>query len=140
MKIRDLLRQKPPPVTIRKSRSIQLAMRRLIDNKIGSLVVVDKNSDPIGIITERDIFHLAFRFRGDMMDMKVGDNITGKLVVGSPDDGIDQVAEVLTSNRIRHLPIINDKDKLCGIISKGDIIRAKTGHELVESEESEKHS
>ena len=70
MKISDLLKDKPPPVTINTNRTIQNAMRRLIENKIGSLVVTNDDGFPIGIITERDIFHLAYRYRGDMMDMK----------------------------------------------------------------------
>jgi CBS domain-containing protein len=73
MQIKDLLESKPPPVTIRSDQDVPDAMRLLIENQIGSLVVTDEKETPVGIITERDIFHLAFRYRGDMMDMKVGD-------------------------------------------------------------------
>lgn len=126
MKIKDLIKSKPPPVTIHTTRTIQDAMRTLIENKIGSLIVVNDDIRPIGIITERDIFHLAYRFRGDMMDMKIGDNMTCKLVLGKPDDDLEAVEKLLTVNRIRHLPVIDDQENLCGIISIGDIVKARS--------------
>ena len=124
MKVRDLLEFKKPPVTVRQNRTIQDCMRLLIDNKIGSLVVVDEDARPAGIITERDIFHLAFRYRGDMMDMRVKDNMTSKLVMGSPDDDLDSIADIINKNRIRHVPIMEDT-KLVGIVSIRDIVKAQ---------------
>lgn len=132
MKIKDLIKSKPPPVTIHFSKTIQDAMRELIDNKIGSLIVVDDSRQPIGIITERDIFHLAYRFRGDMMDMKIDDNMTCKLVLGRTDDDLEYVGQILTLNRIRHLPVVDDKNQLCGIISIGDIVKARAEGLLIE--------
>jgi CBS domain-containing protein len=125
MKIEDMIGSKPPPVTIYSHKTVQEAMRKLIENKIGSLVVINEEGQPLGIITERDIFHLAYRFRGDMMDMKVGTNMTCKLILGKPDYDVDHAARLLTDNRIRHLPIVDDNNKLCGIISVGDIVRAR---------------
>jgi CBS domain-containing protein len=102
-------------------------MRLLIDNHIGSLVVVDESENPVGIITERDIFHLAFRYRGDMMDMKVGDTMTSRLVLGAPEDDIEKAAKVMTDEHIRHLPILDEQEQLCGIVSIGDIVKARLG-------------
>ena len=125
MQVRDLLDSKPPPVTIRAEQDVPDAMRLLIEKRIGSLIVVDDKGGPVGIITERDIFHLAFRYRGDMMDMKVIDSMTSRLVTGSPEDNLDEVARLMTEKRIRHLPIMDDKDGLCGIVSIGDIVKAR---------------
>lgn len=127
MQIKDLLETKPPPITIRAEQDVPDAMRLLIDNHIGSLVVVDENENPVGIITERDIFHLAFRYRGDMMDMKVGDSMTSRLVLATPDDDIEKAARVMTDEHIRHLPIMDEQQQLCGIVSIGDIVKARLG-------------
>ncbi|MEE9443264.1 MAG: CBS domain-containing protein [candidate division Zixibacteria bacterium] len=124
MQIKELLKNKKPPVTIKHRDTIESAMRILIDNKIGSLIVVDADKKPIGIITERDIFHLAFRYRGDMMDMRIGDHMSGNLVMGSPDDDIDKIADLISANKIRHIPIM-DNDELTGIISIRDIVQAR---------------
>jgi CBS domain-containing protein len=132
MRVRDILNSKPPPVTIRANNDMAVAMRLLIDNNIGSLIVIDDDDQPIGIVTERDIFHLAFRYRGDMMDMKVGENMSSDLTVGSPEDGLDHVARIMTEQHIRHIPIIDDAERLCGIVSIGDIVKAGLSAETVE--------
>jgi len=126
MLIRDLIKTKAPPVTIPSGKTIQRAMRLLIDNKIGSLIVVDKADKPIGIITERDIFHLAYRFRGDMMDMRIDEHMTGKLILGRLGEDINEVAQTMTKNHIRHMPVMDDRDQLCGILSIGDIVKANS--------------
>ena len=124
MRVRDILNSKSPPVTVRNNNDMAAAMRLLIDNNIGSLIVVDDEDQPVGIITERDIFHLAFRYRGDMMDMKVGENMSSDLTVGAPEDDLDHVARIMTEKHIRHIPIIDDDERLCGIVSIGDIVKA----------------
>lgn len=127
MQIKDLLESKPPPITVHSDRDMPDAMRLLIENKIGSLIVVDDKDAPVGIITEHDIFHLAFRYRGDMMDMKVGENMTTRLVLGTPTDDLDQIARVMTEKHIRHVPIMDENESLCGIVSIGDIVKAQLG-------------
>jgi len=131
MRVRDILNSKPPPVTVRANNDMAVGMRLLIDNHIGSLIVVDDEDQPVGIITERDIFHLAFRYRGDMMDMKVGENMSSDLTVGSPEDDLDHVARIMTEKHIRHIPIMDDDDRLCGIVSIGDIVKAGLTAETV---------
>jgi CBS domain-containing protein len=94
-------------------------------------VVVDDEDQPVGIITERDIFHLAFRYRGDMMDMKIGENMSSDLTVAAPEDDLDHVARIMTEKHIRHIPITDDSDRLCGIVSIGDIVKAGLSAEAV---------
>ena len=122
MKVSELLASKNTPVTIFAEKQLQDAMRLLIDNKIGSLVVVDRDDVPIGIITEHDIFTLAYRFRGDMMDMPVGDNMTKNLVLGTPEDDIKKIADLMLQKHIRHVPITDKSNKLKGIISIRDLV------------------
>lgn len=131
MLIKDLLQAKPPPVTVHFNREMTDAMRLLIDNNIGSLVVTDEQDHPVGIITERDIFHLAFRYRGDMMDMKVGENMTDSLTTASPEDDLEHIARLMTERRIRHVPIVDQNQQLCGIVSIGDVVKARLSEPAV---------
>jgi len=123
MKVKDLLKLKPPPVTINAGKAVEYAMRLMLENNISSLVIVDDNDQPVSIITERDIFHLAYRFRGDMMDMKVGESRKDKLFVGRPDDDIKQIAKMMTENNIRHVPIMGEDNHLTGVVSIRDIVK-----------------
>lgn len=125
MLVKELLQAKPPPVTISADRTLQEAMRLLIEHKIGSLIIINIEDIPVGIITERDIFHLALRYQGDMMDMRVGDNMTTRMMSGIPEDNINQIARVMIEKGIRHIPIIDSNRKLCGILSMRDIVKAK---------------
>lgn len=126
MKVKDLLGQaKRPPVTITEDKSIHEAMKSLDENKIGSLIVVDAAGNTAGIITERDIFRLALKFKDEFLLMKVGDHMTRDLLIGLPDDDLDYIAQIITQNRIRHIPILDENKKLCGIVSIGDIVKAR---------------
>lgn len=126
MQVKDLLtKARMEPVTVSGDKTIYEAMRSLVDNRIGSLVVVDSGGAPIGIITERDIFRLAYSTKGDMYNARVKDHMTFNLIVGVPDDEIDYIAQVITQNRIRHIPIVDGKGRLCGMVSIGDIMKAK---------------
>ena len=126
MQVQDILnRTKRTPVTIAPEKSIQDAMSLIDAQKIGSLVVVDDNAAPTGIITERDIFRLALQYNGDMLSMKIGDCMSTNLIVGVPGDDIDYIARIITQNRIRHIPIVEENGRLCGIVSIGDIVKAK---------------
>lgn len=126
MQVKDLLAHATrPPVTITGEKTIREAMKSLADNKIGALIVIDDTGTPVGIITERDIFRISYDYPGEMMDMKVADHMTREMIIGVPDDDIDYIAQVITQNRIRHIPIIDENKKLSGIISIGDIVKAR---------------
>ena len=125
MKIRDLEASRREPVKISSDRIMEDGMRKLLDNKVSSLIVVNADDKPVGIITERDIFHLAYRFRGDMMDIRIGDHMTTNLVVCHPDDDLDKTAQKMLEMNFRHMPIVNDDHCLVGMLSIRDVVRAK---------------
>ena len=134
MQVRNLLQPKSTPITIHADQSMEAAMKLMIDNKISALIMVDDADNPIGIITERDIFHLAFRYRGDMMDISVKDHMTSHLVVGTPEDDIEHIAEIMIKKRIRHVPVIDESKKLCGIVSIRDIVKARMTHPALDQD------
>jgi len=125
MQVKDLMPKKQAPITIMSEQSFQDGMKLMADHHIGSLVVVDQSKSPIGIITERDIFRLAHEHSSDIRSYKIGDYMTRDLIIGLPDDDIEYIANVITQKRIRHIPIMDENKKLCGILSIGDILKSK---------------
>jgi len=123
MLVKELLSNKPDPVTIGADGTMEAAMKLLIENQISSLIIVNDNDEPIGIITERDIFHLAFRYRGDMMDILVKSHMTSDLIFGAAEDDLQTIARLMIDKKIRHVPIRSDRNKLLGIVSIRDIVR-----------------
>jgi CBS domain-containing protein len=123
MKIRDVLRLKGGDVvTVGPESTVLAAMRVLVAHNIGS-VVVGEGDRIAGILTERDVLRLGAHDPALLSETTVGDAMTTDLVVGVPEDDLDYVMQVMTSNRIRHLPIVAD-GKLRGMVSIGDVVNA----------------
>jgi CBS domain-containing protein len=119
-------------VTVFPDTSIREAMRVLIKHRVGSLVVLNESREVIGIITERDIFRLTYEHEGKIMDIPVSAVMTTNLIVALPSDALDYLKGMITENRIRHLPVMDD-GKLVGVVSIGDIIREEVSEAAVEN-------
>ncbi len=133
MKVKDILKDKGTEVaTIGAEKTICDAVKILVEKNIGSLLVKDEKGNIAGIITERDILKQCNQCLESFSEMKVGDVMTKNLIVASPDDDLDYVENIMTQNRVRHLPIILNK-KLEGIISIGDLVNVLRGECKVEN-------
>ena len=125
MKVKDILAVKGiRAVTIAESTSIFEVMLVFSANRIGSLLVIDKNENILGIICARDVLMTTISHYEDIKSMTVDKIMTTNLIVGRKDDDLNYVRALMTKNRIRHLPIIDSK-KLIGLISMGDVVNAQ---------------
>lgn len=123
MRIREILSEKGHAVvTISPERTVQEAVELLVERNIGSVVVVE-DSEVRGILTERDVLRLAARRPGGFGDTRVADIMTTDLVTAEPDAEIEDVMDVMTRRRVRHLPILHGHG-LRGIVSIGDVVNA----------------
>lgn len=108
------------PVTVSVTATVGDTLKLMAENRIGGIPVVDANNKLVGIVTNRDL-----RFEKDMNkpvpDVMTSDNlITGKV-------GIDllQAEGILQGHKIEKLPVVDDKNKLVGLITFRDIIKLK---------------
>lgn len=123
MKIHDILQRKGRDVvTARPGQSVLEAMRTLVEHNIGSVVVTEAD-EIVGILTERDVLRLGSRDPSLLGSTRVRAAMTTDLVIGVADDDIHYVMNVMTENRIRHLPIV-EEGALIGIVSIGDLVNA----------------
>ena len=133
MKVKDILKGKGTKVaTVGAEDTVYHAIKKLVEKNIGSLLVVDEKGAIAGIITERDILKECDQRLQSLGETKVGDVMTKKLIVASPEDDIDYVENIMTENRIRHLPIVSG-EKLEGIISIGDLVNVQRAQCKVEN-------
>lgn len=100
------------------------AAKLLDQRRIGALVVVDEQRSLAGILSERDIVRGLARHGLAVLEMRVGDLMTADVLTCTPDETIDGVMGTMTSNRIRHLPVL-EGGKLAGIITIGDVVKAR---------------
>jgi len=126
MRIRDILRQKKQRelITIEEDNSLLEACQRLAEHHIGVLLVLKKGENPAGIISERDIVRASAQKKGDISNMPVLEAMTTDLITCTPDDDLNYVMNVMTKQRIRHLPVMDGND-LIGLVSIGDVIKAQ---------------
>jgi len=124
MKVKDIIAKKGSTVyTGSSSFTVKDTLDVLLKHKVGALVIVDDTKCPVGIITEKDILYLACKHE-NWRDLTVGENMTSDLIIGLPDDDVEYIMSLMTLNRFRHVPILQD-GKLAGIISIGDIVKAQ---------------
>ncbi|MBC8466042.1 CBS domain-containing protein [bacterium] len=124
MKISELLKKKGNNVlTTDADLSLRNTIKIMIEARVGSVLVVNEQKQPIGIYTERDFLKQAIECK-NLDEIKVGDVMTTDLIIVTPDEDIDRALSTMTGKRLRHLPVIENKE-LIGIISIGDIVKAK---------------
>ena len=113
-------------ITISPSEDVYEAMRMMALNNITGLPVIDDDGTLLGIITEKDILVLLCNSLEDVdMDRPVGtvgQFMTRHVVCFGPEDRLADIAESLSTNDFRRVPILYD-GKLIGIISRKDVIR-----------------
>ncbi|XP_020586328.1 CBS domain-containing protein CBSX3, mitochondrial-like [Phalaenopsis equestris] len=103
------------------------AVKSMTQHNVGALVVLKPGADEAiaGIITERDYLRKIIVQGRSSKSTKVGDIMTeeNKLITVTPDTKVLKAMQLMTDNRIRHIPVIDDK-KMVGMVSIGDVVRA----------------
>ncbi len=133
MRLQNILRHKSGDVvTIAPDRTVHDAICEMNRHKIGAVVVTDETGEIHGIVTERDILRMCGErcvhlddpsLAGVDCPALVSEIMTTDLLIVVPDDTLDYAMGVMTSNRIRHLPVV-DEGRLVGIISIGDLVKS----------------
>lgn len=123
MELRDLLEHKGKDThSIGAEDTVMAAVDELNEKHIGALVVTDESGHIVGIVSERDVLR---NLKGLGPEKKVREIMTPRdhMIIGHESDSIEYAMSVFTKNKIRHLPII-EGEKLIGLISIGDVVRA----------------
>ncbi|MDF1544264.1 MAG: CBS domain-containing protein [bacterium] len=133
MLTRELLERKNTNlITTPADTGIKEAMGILLANKISCLPVVTTGNKLIGIISDKDIFSAIYSDHQVMNSGTVGDLMTEDVIVGVAEDSADYIASLMTQNKIRHIPIL-EKNRIIGLLSIGDMVKAQISHMEVEN-------
>lgn len=123
MKLEDVIRSKGTSVvTIAPTASVTDLVSLMADNNIGAVVVSTDGATIEGIVSERDVVRGLAAHGATTVDATVADLMTSDVVVGKPEDRIEETAHTMTVKRVRHVPIEID-GKLSAIISIGDVVK-----------------
>ena len=133
MSIADVLRVKGHHVVkVRTTDSVQLAVRRLADERIGAVIVEDQWMRHAGIFSERDFVNAVAENGALALDFPVERLMSAPVVTCRPDDKVETAMAAMTMAKIRHLPVVED-GKLIGIISIGDLVKHRLDEKALEA-------
>ena len=120
----DLLEKKRRKVfTIKRDDTVQDALEIMAREKVSSLPVVDDEGLLIGIISERDYIRKAVPERKAPWEIYVRDLMTEKILSITKSDSLKECMKIMSSNRIRHLPVM-EESKILGMVSVSDVVSA----------------
>ena len=108
-------------VTVGQHDTVSVAIQSLMEHDRGSLPVHGDKGELVGIISERDIVRKCIAHSKDCAKIKVRDVMSEQVVIGTPEDGLSYAISVMKQQRIRHLPVVENK-KVIGMISMRDLL------------------
>jgi CBS domain-containing protein len=128
MNVQAILSRKGTAVaTVQPVATLAQATASLRDHGIGALVVSANGRTIDGILSERDVVRALAAHGGSTLGRDVASAMSANVVVCQPDDTVDQLMAMMTDRRIRHLPVLDTRGELAGIISIGDVVKARLG-------------
>jgi CBS domain-containing protein len=118
-------------VTIDPQCTLAEAARTLSDKRIGAVVVSGANQPVLGILSERDIVRAINDKGAAALNEPVSRYMTAKVVTCTGRSAINELMEIMTNGKFRHVPIVED-GRLNGIVSIGDVVKYRLAE--IESE------
>lgn len=124
MRIADILRAKGPAVaTVTETTTVTGLLAELAVHNIGAMVVIGPDG-MVGIVSERDVVRYLHERGPDLLLSPVSDIMSPVAVSCCPEDAVDDLAALMTNNRVRHVPVL-DHGRLAGIVSIGDVVKVR---------------
>ena len=126
MQVKHIMREKGREVvTIPSDATLSEAACLLARKRIGALVVRDRDGVVAGILSERDVVRAVAEASVSALAQSVALHMSRALTTCSETDTIDDLMEVMTRRRFRHVPVLDDGDRLAGIVSIGDVVKSR---------------
>lgn len=116
-----------PVLTVNPDDRIDEVGEAMLHQSIKSVVVIDPDCRPKGILTSTDFVEIATE-RADVAEATVGEWMTARTYTVTPETSVPEAVEEMLSKGISHLPVV-DEGGVVGILSMTDIVRGSAGIE-----------
>jgi CBS domain-containing protein len=123
--------------TVKKDTPLINVLELMAEKGIGAVLVME-DEKIAGIFSERDFARKVAKTRNLSLDVPVSELMTKDVFVISPDETIDECMALMSSSKIRHLPVI-ENEKLIGLISIGDVVRISIEDKDLQIQSMEKY-
>ena len=112
-----------PLITLQETETISSAVEKLTKYNIGAIPIINEAKELTGILSERDIVKaLAKRPFSKLYESSIKELMTSPVISCDKSILSDRLMELMTSNKIRHVPILEKKNPI-GIVSIGDVVK-----------------
>ena len=126
MQISQLLRRKGHEVaTIDGAESVRTALSLLAERGVGALVVSTDGQHVDGIVSERDVARGLHQHGAELLTHPVSSVMTAEVHTCLPGASVTDLAQTMTDHRFRHVPVVGEDGLLMGIVSIGDVVKAR---------------
>lgn len=110
-------------VTVTPEQSVTEVLAVLREHNIGVVVVSSDGNASEGILSERDVVRRLADIGPEALDLPVREVMTTTVTTCTPDQTAEQLMGLMTSGRIRHVPVVED-GRMIGLISIGDVVKS----------------
>lgn len=134
MNVEQLLSDKGREViSVQPHRTLAEAIRVLSERRIGAVAVMGDDGALVGILSERDIIRALGAEGSAALESAVSRVMTAKVVTCRPQTSVDELMEIMTTGRFRHVPVVED-GRVTGIVSIGDVVKHRVAAIEAESQ------
>ena len=95
----------------------------MVKKRISSVIVIDKKTKPIGIVTEKDLIRQVCLKDISARRFTVEEIMSSPLITIMAYDSVDTASRIMTQNQIKHLVVLEEDNRICGLISVTDITK-----------------
>jgi len=136
MRIHDILSNKGFDVIhIDPGASVQALVALLQEHNLGAVVVSGDGRTIDGIVSERDVVRALANHGASALGRTVSSVMSTDVVTCRTEDAVESLMLSMTERRIRHLPVVDDDGVLGGVISIGDVVKARLGQLETENQQ-----
>lgn len=109
-------------ISVQPHRTLAEAIRTLGEKRIGAVVVMGADGALVGILSERDIIRALGELGASALESAVSRSMTSKVVTCRPQTSVDELMEIMTTGRFRHVPVV-ENGRVTGLVSIGDVVK-----------------
>ncbi len=116
-----IARNTSPVITIKPTDMVSSAVKLMADSNIGALLVMDSH-DLVGILSERDLVRKLLSVDASAKSTPVSAIMTKNPYCAKANKTVEACIAMMSEHRFRHLPVLDEADKVVGMVSMGDLV------------------
>jgi CBS domain-containing protein len=128
MKLETILNAKGHEIaTISSTATVRELLAELTARRIGALVVSDDGEHVDGMVSERDVVRELASQGAGVLDLPVSAIMSRIVQCAPPDAKVTDIMALMTDRRVRHIPVVDERGAMVGLVSIGDVVKNRLG-------------